>query len=187
MVEKNALYTAARFIIYFCVSPCDESGLKQVQRNPFPPCALGGVTGVLHTRLPNPRRPPRSHHCGTRRENKAKTKARRRNKSYADIRALLGQPSRRACDNAKRGTQFVSRLPRTVVVSFSLLPPPPFSPSFFRYRKRREKFGNFLRLFSTRIHLPHEEKGTDRLLLLLLLHTYATEQCNWRNRVSGGK
>lgn len=132
------MYTAARFIIYFCVSPCDESGLKQVQRNPFPPCALGGVTGVLHTRLPNPRRPPRSHHCGTRRENKAKTKARRRNKSYADIRALLGQPSRRACDNAKRGTQFVSRLPRTVVVSFSLLPPPPFSPSFFRYRNTRE-------------------------------------------------
>lgn len=51
-------------------------------------------------------KPPMFHVCtsGTRRENKAKTKARRRNKSYADIRAPLGQPSRRSRDKAKRGT-----------------------------------------------------------------------------------
>lgn len=60
----------------------------------------GPVTGC---RVPN-QEPVHVRTTGTRRENKAKTKARRRNKSYADIRALLGQPSRRACDNMKRGT-----------------------------------------------------------------------------------
>lgn len=131
------MYTAARFIIYFCVSPCDESGLKQVQRNPSP---LPVVRRACYTQGCRTRV---IHHVRTTVERDARTRRKQRHVVVTKATLIYERCSVSRVDGlaiTRNEGQFVSRLARTVVVSFSLLPPPlpPFFAFFFRYRNTRE-------------------------------------------------
>lgn len=156
------MYTAARFIIYFCVSPCDESGLKQVQRNPSP---LPVVRRACYTQGCRTRV---VHHVRTTVERDARTRRKQRHVVVTKATLIYERCSVSRVDGlaiTRNEGQFVSRLARTVVVSFSLLPPPspPSSPSSFVI-EIREKFGNF----DYSPYLPHQRvEGTDRLLLYI--------------------
>lgn len=174
------MYTAARFIIYFCVSPCDESGLKQVQRNPSP---LPVVRRACYTQGCRTRV---VHHVRTTVERDARTRRKQRHVVVTKATLIYERCSVSRVDGlaiTRNEGQFVSRLARTVVVSFSLLPPP--SPllrlllSLSKY-ERNSAISIILLIFHTR-------GWKEPIGCYYILHTYATEQCNWRNRVSGGK